>query len=129
MSPNSSRFDRSLVRPAVHDRVSRLAAGATAVERALWTVVLVASLADVALTVVGLHAGLPETNPLVVAAIERFGPVALVGLKAVAIAVGLAGWAAVAPAYRGLVPLGLALVWVVATANNVVAVGLALLAG
>lgn len=82
--------------PAAHPRSRRLAG-------LVWTVTLLATAADVATTVYGLHLGLREGNPVALAAIETFGVPGLVGLKLLAL--GFAGvcWVALSDE-RALVP-------------------------
>ncbi|AWB27740.1 DUF5658 family protein [Halococcoides cellulosivorans] len=90
------------------------------IELLLWGAVLAGLVADMATTTVGLEAGLTEGNPLMRWGISVWGPAALVGLKVpiVAVAVGLRlyrvdfGYAAA---------LGLAVLWNVVAAINVVA--------
>jgi hypothetical protein len=95
---------------------------------ALWLLVAASLVADTSLTVYGLELGLTERNPVAVDLIETVGVVpALLSLKAVAVGVGVAGWAVLPPDYRGLVPASLAVPWTLASVLNVVAVGSALL--
>lgn len=60
--------------------------------RALWGVALVAVVGDLATTMYGLEIGLREQNPVVAAALHRYGVGALVGLKLVAVAWAVVVW-------------------------------------
>jgi len=87
-------------------------------ERELWVVVVVALLADVYLTQLGLQYGLREGNPLVRHLIGRFGVGALAALK-----LGVVGLAGVlrelVPARQApTIPLGLAIPWLAAVCIN-----------
>ncbi|MFW6436562.1 MAG: DUF5658 family protein [Halococcoides sp.] len=90
------------------------------IELLIWGAVLAGLTADLVSTTVGLEAGLTEGNPLMRWGLSVWGPAALVGLKMpiVAVAVGLRlyrvdfGYAAA---------LGLAVLWNVVAAINVVA--------
>jgi len=91
--------------------------GVSRLERALWCVVVVALVADVGLTAYGLSLGLVERNPIMRQALDVFGIAALAIGKGFALAVGLAvraRW----PEYATVVPLGLALPWLVAAGIN-----------
>lgn len=98
---------------SVRGRLARL-------ERELWLVALAALAGDVLLTYIGLERGLTEANPVARAAIERFGYVALVGLKAGALAVGVAGWWLLPGRFGAVIPLALALPWSTAVVVNAV---------
>ena len=89
-----------------------------AVERELWLVVAVTLVIDVWLTHVGLQHGLHEGNPVMRVAIETFG-IAVLALTKVGV-LGLAGLTRqLLSDQRGVVvPLGLALPWVVAVVIN-----------
>ncbi|MCU4925232.1 DUF5658 family protein [Halobacteria archaeon AArc-dxtr1] len=87
-------------------------------ERQLWVVVALALLGDVITTFVGLHLGLGESNPITRSAIEAYGLIGMLGLKAVAIGIGVACRPALSQAYRPIIPAGLALPWVVAVGVN-----------
>ncbi len=88
------------------------------VERVLWVVVLLALVGDLLTTYAGLRAGLTESNPIARGALSQFGFVALLGLKAFSIAVGLACRTLVPREYVALVPAGLALPWTIAVGVN-----------
>ncbi|KDE58343.1 hypothetical protein EL22_05490 [Halostagnicola sp. A56] len=87
-------------------------------EGLLWVAVGAALIGDVVTTFVGLHLGLTESNPIAHGAIDGYGPAGMVGLKLVAVAVGI-GCRSLLPAeYRPIVPAGLALPWLVAIGIN-----------
>lgn len=88
-------------------------------ERALWGMVLLATLADVASTLAGLRLGLAEGNPLVAGILHDAGLAGFLGVKVLALGVGLGARVAL-PQFRVAVPLGLALPWAVAACVNVV---------
>ncbi len=87
-------------------------------ERALWAVVVLAALADVLLTYYGLQIGLTEANPVARGAIEGYGYWTMLVLKGGALSVGVACWVALPDRFSPVVPLGLAIPWVVASAIN-----------
>lgn len=87
-------------------------------ERLLWVLVAASVVADVGTTFVGLHLGLAESNPVARVAIDGYGLLGMVALKAVAVAVGLACRSALPVAYRPIVPAGLATPWVLAACIN-----------
>jgi hypothetical protein len=93
----------------------------------LWLAAMVTLVADGALTIYGIRLGLTEINPVAAGLIADVGIVpALALLKGGAVAVAVVGWVVMPADYRGLVPAGLALPWGLASAVNVLAVGLAL---
>jgi len=87
-------------------------------EPELWALLFVMMVLDVILTIYGLQLGLVEGNPIARAAIDRFGAFGLVSLKGLSIAIAIVGWARVERRFRGLVPLGISLVWGFAVAVN-----------
>ncbi|MFC4987199.1 MULTISPECIES: DUF5658 family protein [Saliphagus] len=87
-------------------------------ERALWLAVALALVGDVVTTLLGLHLGLVESNPVARGAIEVAGPVAMVAMKAGAIGVGLACRPLLPAPYAPIVPACLAGPWLCATAYN-----------
>jgi uncharacterized membrane protein len=97
---------------AVRDRFA-------AAERSLWLYALAVLALDVALTAHGLERGFVESNPVARAAMSTFGlwP-AMIALKALAVAVALAGRRALPVAYRSVSPAALAAPWTVATVVN-----------
>lgn len=70
---------------ALADAVDRLLPAGAAPVRWLWAVTLAAVVGDLATTVYGLHIGLVERNPVVAAALARFGVVGMVALKGIAV--------------------------------------------
>lgn len=88
-------------------------------ERLLWVLVGIALVADVVTTFVGLHLGLVESNPAARGAIEGYGVVGMLALKAFAVGVGLACRLLLEREYRPIVPAGLAVPWLVAAVLNV----------
>ncbi|MFC3956823.1 DUF5658 family protein [Halovivax cerinus] len=87
-------------------------------ERVLWGVVVVVLVGDVVTTIVGLHLGLSESNPIARSAIDGWGVVGMLALKAGAVAIAVACRGLVAPAYRSIVPAALALPWGAAAIVN-----------
>ncbi|WP_200862306.1 hypothetical protein [Candidatus Halobonum tyrrellensis] len=87
-------------------------------ERALWAVVAFALVGDLLLTGYGLSIGLVEQNPVAASVLGAHGLVGMAALKLPATALAL-GWRAVLPSlYRGVVPVALALPWLVALGVN-----------
>lgn len=84
----------------------------------LWLLVAVSLVGDVVTTVVGLQLGLAESNPVARAAIDGWGVAGMLALKAGAIAVGLVCRSLLEPAYRPIVPAGLAVPWLIAVLIN-----------
>ncbi|WP_331232456.1 DUF5658 family protein [Natronorarus salvus] len=87
-------------------------------ERALWAVVVLAAIADILLTYHGLQIGLTEANPVARGAIEGYGYWTMVALKGGALTIGVACWAVLPDRFSPVIPLGLAIPWVVASAIN-----------
>ncbi|HKL29926.1 MAG TPA: DUF5658 family protein [Natrialbaceae archaeon] len=87
-------------------------------EPELWTALFVVMVLDVVLTMYGLHLGLAEGNPIARVAIDQFGVLGLVLLKAFSIGIAVLGWARVERRFRALVPLGVSIVWGFAVAVN-----------
>lgn len=87
-------------------------------ESVLWGLVVLAMIADTALTYYGIERGFVEGNPVARLAFERFGYVALGALKLLALGVGLVGRAALPVGYTAIVPLGLAIPWTIASLVN-----------
>ncbi|AZH25698.1 DUF5658 family protein [Haloplanus aerogenes] len=119
---------RETVGPAVGSAyLDAVATRTTAHASWLWAVALASLVADGVLTIYGIRLGLTEVNPVAADLIASVGALsALALLKGGAVGVAVAGWVVMPDDYRGLVPAGLALPWVVASVMNVVAVGLAL---
>jgi len=88
------------------------------VERELWVVVVVAMLADVYLTQLGLSSGLREGNPVVRSLVESFGIGALAALKFGVLGLGGIVRELVPERQAPTIPLGLAIPWVVAVCIN-----------
>lgn len=123
MSTDTDPHSFTVGGPRLATAVARLAD----YETHLWGVVLATCLADVVLTAYGLRLGLMEGNPLAATLVGRLGALpALALLKTGAVGVAVTGWAAVPDDYRALIPAGIALPWVVASAANVVTIGLKL---
>ncbi|MBX0323140.1 DUF5658 family protein [Halomicroarcula sp. F13] len=72
----------------------------TNVERLLWGVVIVASAADVVLTLVGVSMCFSEANPVARAALDTAGGAGLMGLKLLALGALFVVYRRVRPAYR-----------------------------
>jgi len=86
----------------------------------LWTVVIVATVADVVLTLTGLSIGLGEGNPVVRLLLSGFGPAGLWLVKFLAMLWLVAGWVLL-PERVGTAFLAVfALVTVAVTAHNAV---------
>jgi len=119
---------RETVGPAVGGAtLDAVATRTTAHAPVLWTIAIASFVADGVLTVYGIRLGLTEVNPVAADLIADVGALpALALLKGVALTVAVAGWFVMPEDYRGLVPAGLALPWVVASLLNCVAVGLVL---
>jgi len=102
--------------------VTRWVAGGIALERHLWSIVVLAMIADVHTTAVGLQQGLTEGNPAMRWAIGTGGVAALLAAKASVLAVGLGvrqRW----PQHRLAVPAGLAVPWLAVVAVNLSVLG------
>ncbi|WP_254543564.1 DUF5658 family protein [Halomarina pelagica] len=89
-------------------------------ERAFWGLAATAMLLDVALTHYGLRLGLVEMNPIASQVIAQYGLPGMVGMKSFGFGVALFGRQVVHRRYAALVPLALALPWLVAVCINVV---------
>jgi hypothetical protein len=97
--------------------LARLTSPAPTLEAVLWLVVLVAMVLDIVTTAYGLSVGLVERNPVVRAALDTFGVAALAGMKVGAVTLALVcrrAW----PASALVVPLGLAIPWLLAVGIN-----------
>ena len=85
----------------------------------LWGLVAVACLLDIGLTYHGLGVGLEEGNPVARSFFSMLGVIeAMVLLKGVVIAAALVAWVSVPRRYRPVVPIGVAIPWLVASAIN-----------
>jgi hypothetical protein len=79
--------------------------------------------ADVVLTHHGLAGGATELNPVASALMETIGALpAMTVLKLGALLVGVVAWTIMPTRHRGLVPLGLAVPWTLASLVNAVVV-------
>jgi len=92
----------------------------------LWWLVGFTLVTDVALTLYGMSLNLVEMNPLAAFAIAEYGLAGMVGLKTLALAVAVAGWAVLPVTYARFVPLLVALPWGVASTVNAVLVAVVL---
>lgn len=93
-----------------------------ALERHLWSLVVLALVADVHTTAIGLERGLSEGNPVMRWAIGAGGVGALLAAKTGVLAIGLGvrrRW----PQHRLAVPAGLAVPWLAVVAVNLGALG------
>lgn len=113
-------YEDTIVEPAGPVGYRRIGRALAARERLLWTVALVALLADLVLTYYGLGRGFSEGNPIARVVMARFGFAALGVLKGLALAVGVAGWLVLPRRVQAVVPLALALPWTLAVLSNVV---------
>ena len=92
--------------------------GMSDLEVGLWVVVAASLVGDVVTTFVGLHLGLAESNPIARSAIEGWGLLGMLALKAFAVGVALCCRPLLPRAYRPIIPAGLALPWAVAVVIN-----------
>ena len=99
-------------------RVTAALGGFSRRERLLWAVVAVALVGDLLTTYYGLRMGLTESNPVARTAMERFGFLAMVGLKLFAVGVGLCCRRLLPARHAILVPAGLAVPWLAAVVIN-----------
>lgn len=88
-------------------------------ERLLWVLVGLSLVGDLVTTFVGLHLGLSESNPVARNVIYSYGPVGMIAMKGVAIAIGLVCRPMLPKTYRAIVPAGLALPWTAAVFVNI----------
>lgn len=104
---------------AVESAVERAATRTTRHATTLWCVALAALAADVLLTAYGLQNGYVETNPVAAAMFGVVGvPATFAALKGLPLAVAAVGRAVLPPAYRGVVPFGLAVPWTAGATIN-----------
>lgn len=87
-------------------------------ERLLWAVVALSLIGDVVTTFLGLHLGLAESNPVAKGAIDGYGFVGMMALKAVAVAIALGCRTMLPREYGAVVPAGLAVPWTIAVCVN-----------
>lgn len=76
-------------------------------ERLLWALVIGAFALDVATTSFGLSIGLVERNPIAASMLAEYGIAALVGLKVLALATGLACRSTLPDRLGAVVPFGM----------------------
>jgi hypothetical protein len=89
------------------------------VEPWLWGLVGVSLVLDVALTAYGLGLGLEEANPIARALFSMIGVIeAMLLLKGIVLALGIVAWVSLPRRYRAVVPIGIALPWLVASTIN-----------
>ena len=88
-------------------------------ERWLWAVAVLALVGDLWLTAHGVSRGYTEANPLARSALAVHGIAGLAGLKLLALGVGVVAGRSLPPRYAPVVPLGLAVPWLVAVVSNV----------
>jgi len=119
MSPEQAGGSRTCGEGGRRSRIERLLAVLDAVEFELWLLVGLALALDVGLTYVGLQRGLAEGNPVLVVAMEQFGFAAVVLFKAGALSIGGLS-RRLYPQHGVVVPLGLAVPWLLAVAVNAV---------
>lgn len=93
-------------------------------ERVLWVVVALSLVGDVATTFAGLHLGLAESNPVARGAIDGYGVLGMLALKALAVGVGLACRLLLDRPYRPIVPAALAVPWLAAVFINLYMISL-----
>jgi hypothetical protein len=90
-------------------------------ETFVWMLAVLAALGDVVTTAYGLQVGLSEGNPIMHALITQSGMFGLVGSKLLVIGLAFAiGTAVFDDNRRVVVPLGLAIPWLLVTATNAV---------
>lgn len=94
-------------------------------ERALWTLVIVVFLADLALTLYGFELGFDESNPVAVWLLARFGVVGIVALKVGVLLMALVFRWVIPEKYGVIVPLALVLPWTYAVLVNLVVIATA----
>jgi len=93
--------------------------GSRSTDAWLWGVAVVALVLDVVLTYYGLSLGLKEGNPIARSFFSMLGVLeAMVLLKGTVMAMALVAWVALPRQYRIVVPIGVALPWLVASAIN-----------
>jgi uncharacterized membrane protein AbrB (regulator of aidB expression) len=96
-------------------------------ERALWTLMLAAAAFDVGITVVGLRIGFTEANPVAATVLAAWGLPGAVGLKALAVGVGVAEWMAFPQPYRSVIAPSMTLPWLAGGGYNTLVLATAVL--
>jgi hypothetical protein len=85
----------------------------------LWTLVAVGFVLDIVLTYHGLGLGLEESNPIVRRMFAVVGVLeTMVLMKSLVVAMALVAWMSVPERYRPVIPIGVSLPWLVASAIN-----------
>jgi hypothetical protein len=116
MSSGSAGINSGAVGEGIIDR-SIVALGER--ETIVWGLAILAALGDVVTTAYGLQVGLSEGNPIMHAMISQSGILGLVGSKLLVIALAFAiGTMVFDDNRRVVVPLGLAIPWLLVTATN-----------
>lgn len=105
--------------PGFETAIARLSIPPSSLEGRLWHLVIVAFLADTALTIYGVGAGHVEGNPLMRQALNSLGIAGIVALKSGAVAVAVACRSRVPTTHRPLVPAAISLPWLTAALVNV----------
>jgi hypothetical protein len=86
----------------------------------LWGLVAVSFVLDIGLTYHGLEIGLKESNPIARSFFAVFGVIeSMVLMKGVVVGMALVAWVSVPDRYRPVIPIGVALPWLVASAINI----------
>lgn len=98
-------------------RLDRWIAALARRERALWTLLVLALVADVVSTVLGLRLGHAEGNPVIASVLADAGVLGFFGVKT-AVLGAAAGVRLALPQFRVAIPLGLALPWLLAAGLN-----------
>ena len=109
-----------------HELLHRFDLETSDLERALWILVAISLVGDVVTTFVGLHIGLTEANPIARGAIDGYGLLGMLVLKASAVGVALVCRSMLPKAYTPIVPAGLALPWLAAVFINLYVISLAI---
>ena len=90
------------------------------VEMWLWGLVALSFVLDIGLTYYGLGLGLHEANPVARSFFAMLGVIeAMLLLKGIVVGMALVAWVFVPRRYRPVIPLGVALPWLVASAINI----------
>ena len=85
----------------------------------LWTLVAVGFVLDIGLTYHGLGLGLEESNPIVRRMFAIVGVLeTMVLMKSFVVAMAVTAWVSIPEQYRVVIPIGVSLPWLVASAIN-----------
>lgn len=87
-------------------------------EKALWALVLVGLIGDVATTYVGLQLGLVESNPVALWLIQTFGVFGMLLLKVSTLAIGVVCRGFLPSKYTAMIPACIAPPWCLAALIN-----------